>query len=66
MPFPELTHGRGNQEESKAQASGHLPCWCELVPFSALLQLDKLANSILPEQIARVLSFATKNTETNS
>lgn len=34
--------------------------------FSALLQLDKLANSILPEQIALVLSFATKTTETNS
>lgn len=34
--------------------------------FSALLQLDKFANFILPEQIALVLPFATKNTETNS
>lgn len=52
----------GGEQCSEVETS-HLPIWCEPVPFPEVFQLDKLANSILPEPSPWVLPLAAQNTE---
>lgn len=67
MAFPELADNRKNQEESGAQKwrliTCHSPIRCEPVLISEVFQLDKLANSILPEQSPSVSPLAVTTTE---